>query len=80
MIAQYADGQHVFYLDLSEKFLDQKGHLSTDVLPDLIHPNRRGYKVWAGAMEEVIAKLYDRNQVEGQFFNSSRGKEQWLVK
>lgn len=80
MIAHYADGQHVFYLDLSEKFLDENGHLSTDLLPDLIHPNRRGYRVWAEAMEEAVVKLADRNQREGQFVNFSRGKEQWLVR
>ena len=53
----YADNQHVFFLDLSQYFLDDGGVLSRDLMPDYLHPNERGYQVWAEGMEDMIRKL-----------------------
>lgn len=52
-----ADGKHIFYLDINEAFLDEDETLSRDVMPDLLHPNETGYKIWAEAMEPTIQKL-----------------------
>jgi len=60
LIAKYADGEHVFYLDLAENFLDETGYLSKELMPDLLHPSAQGYKVWAESMEGTIRKLLDR--------------------
>ncbi|WEF33870.1 GDSL-type esterase/lipase family protein [Pseudoduganella chitinolytica] len=56
-IAGLADNRHVFYHDVSAAFLDADGELPTDVMPDLLHPNARGYALWAEAMEPVLQKL-----------------------
>jgi len=53
----YADDQQVFFLDLSRHFLDNRGRLSQDLMPDYLHPSERGYQVWADGMEGVIRKL-----------------------
>jgi len=53
----YADNQQVFFLDLSRHFLDSRGRLSRDLMPDYLHPSERGYQVWAAGMEDVIRKL-----------------------
>lgn len=53
----YADNQHIFFLDLSPHFLDSRGHLSQDLMPDFVHPNEHGYQVWADGMEDMIGKL-----------------------
>lgn len=55
----YADNQQVFFLDLSRHFLDDQGGLSQDLMPDYLHPNERGYQVWADGMEDRIRKLLD---------------------
>jgi beta-glucosidase len=52
-----ADNQHIFYLDLSRHFLDDRGHLPQDLMPDYLHPSERGYQVWADGMEDVIKTL-----------------------
>jgi beta-glucosidase len=56
-LRHYADNQQVFFLDLSRHFLDDQGHLTQDLMPDYLHPNERGYQVWAEGMEDMIRKL-----------------------
>ena len=51
------DGQWVHYLDLGSKFLDAQGNLPADVMPDALHPNEQGYRIWADAMGPVIEHL-----------------------
>lgn len=54
-----ADDQRVFFLDLGDRFLAQDGTLSPDIMPDLLHPNEKGYALWAAAMESTLQKLLD---------------------
>ena len=57
IIADYADGENVFYLDISEAFLEDNGSLPQSIMPDLLHPNDKGYRLWAEAMEPKVKKL-----------------------
>lgn len=59
-LRHYADNQQVFFLDLSRRFLDDRGRLSQDLMPDYLHPSERGYQVWADGMEDVIRALLDK--------------------
>ena len=52
-----ADGRHVFFLDINQAFLDQDGRLPKDVMPDLLHPNGKGYAIWARAMQPELERL-----------------------
>ena len=52
-----ADNKRVFYLDMSNKFLEEDGTLPKSIMPDLLHPNEEGYEIWAKAMEPLVAKL-----------------------
>ncbi len=52
-----ADDDMIYYLDINEKFLDDNMVLSKDIMPDLIHPNAKGYKIWAEAIESTVAEL-----------------------
>ena len=56
-IRHYADNQQVYFLDLSRHFLDDRGRLSQDLMPDYLHPSEHGYQVWADGMEDMIRKL-----------------------
>lgn len=56
-IAKLADGQHVFFLDLGPKFLEPDGTLPKSLMPDLLHPNAKGYEIWAEAIKEPLAEL-----------------------
>jgi lysophospholipase L1-like esterase len=57
LIARLAGNSSVFYLDIGPKFLQPDGTLSTDIMPDLLHPNAKGYTIWAEAIEPTVAKL-----------------------
>ena len=53
----FADGQHIHYLDFTHLFLDRDGRLKRDLMPDLLHPNEQGYRVWAEGMEAQLKTL-----------------------
>lgn len=59
IIAGFADGESVHYLDIADAFLDDDGVLSKEIMPDLLHPNARGYELWAEAMEPTLRTLLD---------------------
>jgi hypothetical protein len=57
IIAGFADNQKVFFANLNQAFLQPDGTLSRDIMPDLLHPNEKGYEIWAKAMAPELAKL-----------------------
>jgi lysophospholipase L1-like esterase len=56
-LARLADGKFVHFLDIGPKLLDPNGAVSRDLMPDLLHPNTKGYEIWAEAMREPLARL-----------------------
>ncbi len=57
IIARLDDGQHVFYRDIGAKFLDANGVLQPDIMADKLHPNEKGYVIWAEAVKPTLAEL-----------------------
>lgn len=57
VLAQLDDGRKITYLDIGPKFLAADGTLSRDIMPDLLHPNEKGYQIWADAMGPTLDKL-----------------------
>jgi beta-glucosidase len=57
LIAELADGEMVYFLDINDAFLTDDRILTREVMPDLLHPREKGYGIWAEAMEPTIAKL-----------------------
>jgi lysophospholipase L1-like esterase len=57
IIAKYADDKKVFYKDIGPKFLNAEGGLDKKVMPDMLHLSAEGYKIWADAIKEDVAKL-----------------------
>lgn len=57
MLPSLADNRRVFFLDINQAFLGPDGSLSKDIMPDLLHPNARGYAIWAGAMQPELDRL-----------------------
>ena len=56
-IAGLADGRRVFFANLNAAFLNADGTLARDVMPDLLHPQEKGYEIWARSMEPILQKL-----------------------
>lgn len=57
LIAKFADGSKVVYLNINDKFLTPAGELTKDIMPDLLHPKEKGYGIWAEAIEPALKKL-----------------------
>jgi lysophospholipase L1-like esterase len=56
-LAMLDDGRMVRFLDIGAKFLEPDGTLPASVMPDLLHPNEKGYQIWAEAMENTLAEM-----------------------
>jgi len=58
IVKGFADGQKIFFLDVGTKFLEPDGTLSKAIMPDLLHPNEKGYQIWSDAIKaDVLALL-----------------------
>ena len=56
-LARLDDGKHIFYLDFGPQFIENDGSISRSIMPDALHPNETGYKIWANAMEPKLKEL-----------------------
>jgi (4-O-methyl)-D-glucuronate---lignin esterase len=58
IISRLDDQQHVFYLDIGKKFLDDKDVFVPDAFrPDNLHPQAKGYEIWGEAVTAKLAEL-----------------------
>ncbi|WP_296949672.1 GDSL-type esterase/lipase family protein [uncultured Massilia sp.] len=57
MLPGLADGEKVVFLDMNQAFLDADGTLSKDIMPDLLHPNAQGYRIWQRTMEPTLQRM-----------------------
>lgn len=58
IISKLDDKQHVFYMDIGAKFLDEKGNFLPDAFrPDNLHPAAKGYDIWGAAVKDKLAEL-----------------------
>jgi len=55
--AKLADGKHIFYCDVNHVFLNFDGSINHNLMPDYLHPNPAGAKLWAQAMEPLLSQL-----------------------
>ena len=56
-LAKLDDGQHIFYLDFGSQLIENDGSISKSIMPDYLHPNETGYKIWAAATEPKLKEL-----------------------
>jgi len=57
IIRRLADNDRVHYMDLGDHFLQSDGDLPTSIMPDALHLNEEGYRIWAEAMEPKLKEL-----------------------
>lgn len=43
--------------DLAPRFLEADGTLPKAIMPDLLHPNRKGYEIWAEDLKAALAEM-----------------------
>jgi len=70
LASRIADGKMIHYLDINPKFLTDKQELTRELMPDGVHPNKNGYRIWAEAIESKVAELIGDAII---YFAASRG-------
>jgi lysophospholipase L1-like esterase len=53
-LAALAQKPRVTVLNITDKWLGPDGAVTTDLMPDSLHPNAKGYAVWAAALQPVL--------------------------
>jgi beta-glucosidase len=56
-LAKLDDGTKTRYLDIGDKFLQPDGILPKSIMPDSLHPNEKGYVIWADAMAPLLDEM-----------------------
>ena len=44
----------ITFLDITEMLLDPEGHVDTELMPDALHPNEKGYTMWARLLRPLL--------------------------
>ena len=58
IVATYADGRKVRYLDVNDQLADAGGHLVDGMMnADGLHPTVKGYQVWADGLRPILTEL-----------------------
>jgi lysophospholipase L1-like esterase len=65
-IKKLDDGKNVRYFELWNQFLDKDGNLTKEIMPDRLHPNQKGYEIWADAMDPLLAEMMGQSNGGGQ--------------
>jgi lysophospholipase L1-like esterase len=59
IIARLDGTRNVTFLDIGAKFLTAEGWITKDIMPDFLHPNEKGYRIWAEAIEPTVKRLME---------------------
>jgi N-acetylglucosamine-6-sulfatase len=57
LISKMDNGERIHYLDIADKFLTPEGVLTKEVMPDALHPQAKGYRIWAEAIEPKLKEF-----------------------
>jgi lysophospholipase L1-like esterase len=56
-LAKMADGKSVRFLDVNASLADAEGTLFEGMMADGLHPNLKGYEVWAEGLKPILSEL-----------------------
>ena len=57
VLAKLADDKNIFYQDFGSQYVELDGSISKNIMPDALHPNEKGYVIWANAIEPKLKEL-----------------------
>jgi len=57
LASHIADRRMIHYMDIGEHFLQPDGTLTKEIMPDYLHLSKRGYEIWAIAIESKLREL-----------------------
>ena len=63
VIHKLADGKNVFWLDFGHRFVNSDGTIPRELMPDYLHLSRKGYEIWAEAIEQRLSQVIGDQRV-----------------
>src|SRR5438309_344573 len=66
IIQKLADDQNVFWIDFGYKFVNSVGTIPHDLMPDYLHLSRRGYEIWAEAIEDKLSAVLGDTRLKAE--------------
>jgi beta-glucosidase len=57
VLRKLADNRDIFWADFGYRFVNKDGLIPADLMPDYLHLTRRGYEIWAEAIERRISSI-----------------------
>ena len=64
ILAKLDDGKNIFFMNINKIFLRPDGTIPKSLMPDCEHPNKEGCRLWAEAVEPMVAKLLGEKPVK----------------
>lgn len=56
-LALMADGKAVRFLDVNDRLADKDGRLLEGISKDRLHPELKGYQIWADALKPILTEI-----------------------
>ena len=66
VLRKLADNKDVFWADFGHRFVTSDGLIPADLMPDYLHLTRRGYEIWADAIERGSPQIIGDQPVMGR--------------
>ncbi|HTJ79224.1 MAG TPA: GDSL-type esterase/lipase family protein [Rariglobus sp.] len=54
IIAPLGNSPKVSFVDIGPKMIEADGTISREMMPDFVHPQAKGYQIWADAIQPII--------------------------
>lgn len=63
VIRRQADDKNVMWVDFGHQFLNDDGTMPRSLMPDYLHLSRKGYEIWAEAIEDQLSAIIGDKRV-----------------
>jgi lysophospholipase L1-like esterase len=64
VVRRQADGKNVIWVDFGHEFLNNDGTLPGTLMPDYLHLSKKGYEIWAEAIEDQLSNIVGDERVK----------------
>jgi beta-glucosidase len=74
------DNKNVFFMDIGHRFLNEDGLLPSDIMPDYLHLTKKGYEIWAQAIEARLARIIENKPSARAAVKQVDPSGEWLMR
>jgi lysophospholipase L1-like esterase len=64
VVRRQTDDKNVFWVDFGHQYLRDDGTMPRELMPDFLHLSKRGYEIWAEAIEDQLSQIIGDKRVK----------------